>query len=157
MSSVIFRLSEATLGVVLITETSLALLQLPTCVGWVGVEMTRTTFLAAAAAICSIIVVAAGATFRNALSNTPQASAENDFEERWISIKKSDRLPLAFAAGNALPELAPPVAPPPGQLPLATKDDLRQAAEEHQRRRDICRHGRTYFTIAHHQYWRCRA
>jgi hypothetical protein len=42
------------------------------------------------------------------------------------------------------------------QLSLATEDDIRQAEAEHHRHRNICPHGRTYLTIEHHQYWRCK-
>jgi hypothetical protein len=59
---------------------------------------------------------------------------------------------VALAAAEAPP---PPVEAPLEQLPLATEDDLRQAEAEHHRHRDICPRGRTYFTIEHHQYWRC--
>ena len=64
-------------------------------------------------------------------------------------------VPTPFAAA-AQSDAAPPVATPLETLPLATEDDIRQAEEEHHRHRDICPHGRTYFTINHHQYWRCR-
>jgi hypothetical protein len=121
--------------------------------------MKGTKILAAAMVGC-IVAIAAGATFRNANGVVPQPSAGSDFNERWISIK-SDRLPSAmqppFMVATAQPpEVAPPVAPPPEQLPQATEDDLRQAEEEHHRHRDVCPHGRTYFTIEHHQYWRCK-
>ena len=122
--------------------------------------MTRRRILAAAAAVWSTILIAAGATFREAHSVAPQPSAENDFDERWISIGKGDRLPAPaptpFAVTAARSEVVPPLALPPEWLPLATEDDVRQAAAEHQRHTDICRHGRTYFTIQHHQYWRCK-
>jgi hypothetical protein len=129
----------------------------------------------AAAVIFSIIPIAVGAAFRDArsvvppqlsaeapqpLAEAPQPSAELNFDERWIPIAKGNRLPLPkptpFAVAAAQPEVAPPVAPPPGQLPLATDDDIKQAEAEHRRPGDICRRGRTYFTIQHHQYWRCR-
>jgi hypothetical protein len=111
----------------------------------------------AAATVGFLILIAAGAAFRDAYSYAPQPSARSDFDERWIPIK-SDRLPsstpapVALAAAEAPP---PPVEAPLEQLPLATEDDLRQAEAEHHRHRDICPRGRTYFTIEHHQYWRC--
>ena len=118
--------------------------------------MTRTKILAAAAAGLPIILFAAGTTFRDARHDAPQPSTESDFDERWISIKKSDRLPLPFEVAAAQSDVAPPVAVPPQQLSLATEDDIRQAEAEHHRHRNICPHGRTYFTIEHHQYWRCK-
>lgn len=128
--------------------------------------MTKTRILAAAV-VFSIVPIAVGAAFREAYSVAPQPSsaeapqppAEANFDERWISIEKGDRLPLLapapFSVATAQPEVVPSVASPPEQLPLATEDDLRQAEAEHHRQRDICRRGRTYFTIQHHQYWRC--
>jgi hypothetical protein len=122
--------------------------------------MTRTKILAAAAAVGPIIMIAAGTTFRDARYDAPQPSTESDFDERWISIKKGDRLPLPapmpFEVATAQSDVAPPVAVPPQQLSLATEDDIRQAEAEHHRHRNICPHGRTYFTIEHHQYWRCK-
>ena len=135
--------------------------------------MTRKKILTAAADWL-IILIAAGATFREALpvapqpsvaapqpsAAAPQPSAEIDFDERWISIEKGDRLPLLtptpYAVAAAQSEVTPPVASPPEQLPLATEDDIKQAEAEHHRHSDICRHGRTYFTIQHHEYWRCK-
>jgi hypothetical protein len=135
--------------------------------------MTRKKILTAAA-VWLIILIAAGATFREALpvapqpsvaapqpsAAAPQPSAEIDFDERWISIEKGDRLPLLtptpYAVAAAQSEVTPPVASPPEQLPLATEDDIKQAEAEHHRHSDICRHGRTYFTIQHHEYWRCK-
>jgi hypothetical protein len=120
--------------------------------------MTGTKILAAAA-VWSIIPIAAGAALRDARYDVPQPSSESDFDQRWISIK-SDRLPLPvptpFAAAAAQSDAAPPVTAPPETLPLATEDDIRQAEEEHHRHRDICPRGRTYFTVEHHQYWRCK-
>ena|SRR6516165_139526 len=122
--------------------------------------MTRTRTLAAAAAVWSTILIAAGATFRDAPHNSPQVTAQNDFDERWLPIKKGDRLsvpaPTPLAVTAAQSEVVPPLALPPEWLPLATEDDVRQAEAEHHRHSDICRHGRTYFTIQHHQYWRCK-
>ena len=122
--------------------------------------MTRTKILAAAAAVCSTILVAAGATFRDTRHHAPQPGTESDFDERWILIKKGDRLPLPATTpsqvSNARSADVSPVASPPEQLPPATEDDIRQADEEHHRHRDICPHGRTYFTVEHHQYWRCK-
>ena len=105
-------------------------------------------------------MIAAGATFRDARHDAPQPAIESDFDGRWISIKKGDRLPLSaptpFAETIARSAEPQPVAAPPQQLPLATEDDIRQAEAEHHRHRDICPHGRTYFTKEHHQYWRCK-
>ena len=125
--------------------------------------------IVAAAVVFSIIPIAVGAAFRGVhaiapepATAAPQPSAGIDFEERWISIAKGDRLPLRtptpapVAVAAAQPEAVPAVASLSEQLPLATEDDLRQADAEHHRHADICRRGRTYFTIQHHQYWRCR-
>jgi hypothetical protein len=146
----------------------------PTKVGWVGVEMRTRKILAAAAAVCSILLVAASASFRQAPHESPQTAAqntqdhisnddfsENDFTTRWTSRGKGDRLPLSaslpLAAANAQPEASPPVASKPEQpLQLATDDDLKQAEEEHHRHRDICSRGRTWFNIGNHRYWRCK-
>jgi hypothetical protein len=65
-------------------------------------------------------------------------------------------VPTPFATAAEQSDAAPPVTAPPETLPLATEDDIRQAEEEHHRHREICPHGRTYFTIEHHQYWRCK-
>jgi hypothetical protein len=119
--------------------------------------MTGTKILAAAT-VGFLILIAAGATFRDAYHDVPQPSTGSDFDERWIPIK-SDRLPSStpapFAVAEAESVPPQPVAAPLEQLPLATEDDMRQAEAEHHRHRDICPHGRTYFTIEHHQYWRC--
>ena len=64
-------------------------------------------------------------------------------------------VPTPFAAATQS-DAAPPVTAPPETLPLATEDDIRQAEEEHHRHRNICPYGRTYFTMNHRQYWRCR-
>jgi hypothetical protein len=121
--------------------------------------MTRTKILAAAVAVSSIILIAAGAALRDVRHDVPQPSNESDFDQRWVSIK-GDRLPLPVptpvAVAAAQSAVAPPVTAPPETLPPATEDDIRQAEEEHHRHRDICPHGRTYFTIEHHQYWRCK-
>ena len=121
--------------------------------------MTRTKTLAAAAAVLSITLIAAGATFRDRHPVALQPSTETDFDERWISTRKGDRLsvvaPMPLAAAAAQAEVAPPVASTL-QLPRATEDDIRQAEAEHHRHRDICPHGRTYFTIERHRYWRCK-
>jgi hypothetical protein len=121
--------------------------------------MTRTKILAAAAAVWPIMLIAAGTTFRDARYDAPRPNTESDFDERWISIKKGDRLPLpapTLAVATEQSDVAPPAAVPPQQLPLATEDDIGQAEAEHHRHRNICPHGRTYFTIEHHQYWRCK-
>src|ERR1700751_2737535 len=119
--------------------------------------MTGTKILAAAT-VGFLIRIAAGATYREAYHDAPQPSTGSDVDERWIPVK-SDRLPLGAAAPFAVAEAEsvppPPVAAPLEQLPLATDDDMRQAEAEHHRHRDICPHGRSYFTIEHHQYWRC--
>jgi hypothetical protein len=122
--------------------------------------MTRRKILAAAAAaVWSTILVAAGVTLRDTQHDSLQPGTESDFDDRWISIKGS-RLPLPaptpFVVTNTPPGDASSVATPPQQLPLATEDDLRQAEAEHHRHRSICPHGRTFFTIEHHQYWRCK-
>jgi hypothetical protein len=124
--------------------------------------MTRTKIIAATAAVWSIILVAVGATFRDAHPEAVrpiamQPSVEADSGEP--SMKKGDRLPWSAPmplATVAQPEVAPPAASQPDQLPPATEDDIRQAEAEHHRHRDICPHGRTYFTIERHQYWRCK-
>jgi len=121
--------------------------------------MTRIKILAASAAISFPALIAAGATFRNPhYYDAPQLSIASDFDDRPTSTRKGDRLPLAppppLAMASA--ESVQLVAPSPEQLPLATEDDLRQAEAEHQRHRDICPRGRTYFTVEHHQYWRCK-
>ena len=77
-----------------------------------------------------------------------------------MSAGKGDRLPvsasLPLAAADAQSNVPSPVAPPQPELKLATEDDLRQAEEEHRRHRDICARGRTWFSIGHHRYWRCK-
>jgi hypothetical protein len=105
----------------------------------------------------SVVLIAAGLAFRDARRDAPPPSTKSDVDERVTSVNKSDRLPLPrqISAANAQPDLVQPVAAPPEQLPLATEDDIRQAEAERHRHRDICPHGRTYFTIEHHQYWRC--
>jgi hypothetical protein len=133
---------------------------------------TRTFIVAAAAAVCSVILVAASASFRNARHESPQTSAqntqdhfskddftENDFATRWTSRGKGDRLPLSgsLPLAAAAPVAPTPVEPKPEPQPqLATEDDLRQADEEHHRHRDICPRGRTWFTMNNHRYWRCK-
>jgi hypothetical protein len=113
--------------------------------------------LLATCLVGSVVLIAAGLAFRGARRDAPPPSAKSDVDERVTSINKSDRLPLPrqISAANAQPDLVQPVAAPPEQLPLATEDDIRQAEAERHRHRDICPHGRTYFTIEHHQYWRC--
>ena len=149
--------------------------------------MTRTRILVAAAtvAVCSILLVAASASFRGARHESPPMVAQdhqehtqksvsqdelsqNDFATRWTSRGKGDRLPLSaslplsaplpLAAAEAQPDApVPPVAAKPEQpLQLATDDDLKQAQEEHHRHRDICARGRTWFTMNNHRYWRCK-
>jgi hypothetical protein len=85
---------------------------------------------------------------RNLPRCTPQFTAsdhQDDFDERWLPIKKGDRLPTPFAVTAAQSEVVPPLALLREWLPLATEDDIRQAEAEHHRHRDIYRHGRTYF------------
>jgi hypothetical protein len=112
------------------------------------------------------VLIAAGATFRDADRHTPVASIKSDFDDRGTALKKGDRLSLpALAPSPMAPpqaddaplpvEAASAVEAPHQQLPLATDDDIRQARGEHQRHRDICPHGRRYYTIEHHRYWRC--
>ena len=118
--------------------------------------MTRTTIFAATAVVSSIVLVAAGATFRNARPGVVLPPVEDDSSG---PMKKGDRLPWSLPmplATAAQPDPAPPVASLPEQLPLATEDDMRQAEAEHHRHRDLCPRGRTYFTIERHQYWRCK-
>jgi hypothetical protein len=107
----------------------------------------------------SIVLIAAGATFHDIRHDAPPPSTESDFDERWISIQKGDRLalptPTPLPAATVQSEVTPPVAAPHQQLPIATEDDIRQAEAEHHRHGDICPHGRTFFFIGHHQYWRC--
>jgi hypothetical protein len=143
---------------------------------------TRIFIVAAVAAVCSIILVAASASFRNARHESPQPAAQdtqdptqahfskddlgkNDFATRWVSRGKGDRLPLSasspLAVANAQGEAAAPAASKPEnkpeqQLEVATEDDLRQAEEEHHRHHDICARGRTWFTMNQHRYWRCK-
>jgi len=123
--------------------------------------MTRAKILAAAAAVWfTTLMIAAGATFRDTRHDAPPPSTESNFDGRLISTKKGDRLPLPARTQFALMEVQSanpsPVSASPKQLPLATEDDIRQAEAEHHRHRDICPHGRTYFTKEHHQYWRCK-
>jgi hypothetical protein len=117
--------------------------------------MTSAKILAAAAAVWSTtLMIAAGDTRHDA----PPPSTESNFDGRLISTKKGDRLPLPARTQYADVRSANPssVSAPPEQLPLATEDDIRQAEAEHHRHRDVCPHGRTYFTKEHHQYWRCK-
>jgi|tagenome__1003787_1003787.scaffolds.fasta_scaffold20937752_2 hypothetical protein len=106
------------------------------------------------------VLIAAGATFRDTHRYIPVANAKSDFNDRGTALKKGDRLlmraqvPSQIAPPQAN-DAAPPVEAPHQQLPLATEDDIRQAKGEHQRHRDICPHGRRYYTIEHHRYWRC--
>jgi hypothetical protein len=123
--------------------------------------MTSAKILAAATAVWSTtLMIAAGATFRDTRHDAPPPSIESNFDGRFISTKKGDRLPLPartqFALMNVQSANASSVSALPEQLPLATEDDIRQAEAEHHRHRDICPHGRTYFTKEHHQYWRCK-
>ena len=131
--------------------------------------MTKARILAVAV-VFSIVPIAVGAAFRGVhpvapepATQAPPPSAEIDFDERWIPVAKGDRLPsptptptpTPFAVAAVPSEVAPPVASPPEQLPLATEDDMAQAEAEHHHHSDICRHGRTFFTLHHHQHWRC--
>jgi hypothetical protein len=68
------------------------------------------------------------------------------------------QLPIAPPQADDAPppvEAASVVEAPRQQLSLATEDDIRQAKGERQRHRDICPHGRRYYTIERHRYWRC--
>ena len=122
-----------------------------------GREMTRTRILAAAAVVLSVVLVAGRATFRDSRFDAPRSPVDDDLDEP--AIKKGDRLPLhastPFPVVSTQSETTP--AAPREQLAPATEDDLRQAeAEHHHHHRDVCPKGRTYFTIDHHQYWRCK-
>jgi hypothetical protein len=122
-----------------------------------GGHEPRLWFILATCLVGSIVLITAGVAFRHARHDGPLPSNLSDFDERWISVNKGDRLrlPTQIQAATAQSEQPQPSAPPREQLPLATDDDIRQAEAEHHRHRDICPHGRTYFTIEHHQYWRC--
>jgi hypothetical protein len=113
--------------------------------------------LLATCLVGSIVLITAGVTFRDVRHDAPLPSNLSDFDERWISVNKGDRLrlPTQIPAATAQSEQSQPIAAPREQLPLATDDDIRQAEAEHHRHRDICPRGRTYFTIEHHQYWLC--
>jgi hypothetical protein len=124
--------------------------------GWVGGAMTRAKTFAATAVVWSIILVAAGATFRDARPGVAKSPEDNTGEPL---MKKSDRLPLSGPTPLATvlqPEVTRLLIPQPQQLKLATEDDIRQAEAEHHRHRAICPHGRTFFTVEHHQRWRCK-
>jgi hypothetical protein len=122
--------------------------------------MTRVQILAAAAVVLSVIMVAKGASFLHANSDTRQPSnvmaapTESDFDTP--AGKKGDRLPMLELPAVSTPSKLAPAPDPPQEIQAATEDDLRQAEEEHHRKRDICPRGRSYFTIDHHQYWRCK-
>ena len=122
--------------------------------------MTRAQILAAAAVILSIIVIIEGVGLLHAMSDVRPAptvaSAEVASGDR--AARKGDRLPVfTIPVDVPQPEAAPSPEPAPSpQLQAATEDDLRQAAEEHHRHRDICRNGRTYFMQNNHRYWRCK-
>jgi hypothetical protein len=122
--------------------------------------MTRAQILGAAALVSTIILIAGGAAIRGAhpdaqLSpNVQQSIAEVDFEPP-VTTRKSDRIPMP-APPVMQPEPNPAVSSPPRQLQAATEDDIRQAEDEHHRHRQICSRGKTYFTMNHHQYWRCK-
>lgn len=118
--------------------------------------MMRTKTFAATAAVWSIILVAAGATFRDTRPDAAKPLVDDDTGAPLM--KKGDRLPLLAPvpmATAAQPEVTL-LASQPQQLPLATEDDIRQAEAEHHPHREICPHGRSYFTVEHHQYWRCK-
>jgi hypothetical protein len=106
----------------------------------------------------SVVLIVAGMMLHDARHDALLPSTMNDADERATSINKSDRLPLPtlIPVATPQPDGVQTVAAPPEQLPLATEDDIRQAEAEHHRHRDICPRGRTYFTIEHHQYWRCK-
>jgi len=107
--------------------------------------------------VLSVVLVAGRATFRDSHFDAPQSQVDDDLDEP--AIKKGDRLPLhaptPFPVVSTQSETTP--AAPREHLPPATEDDLRQAeAEHHHHHRDLCPKGRTYFTIDHHQYLRCK-
>jgi hypothetical protein len=119
--------------------------------------MTRTKTFAAIAAVWLIILVAAGATFRDTRPDASKPLVKDDTGEPMM--KKGDRLPLLTPVPltpAVQAEMTPPLASQPQQFRLATEDDIRQAEAEHHRHREICPHGRAYFTVEHHQYWRCK-
>ena len=127
--------------------------------------MTRVQILAAAAVVLSVIVIAREASLLHASSDTRQSSsvatapAESDFDSPDFDRpagKKGDRLPALELPAVSTPSKLASVPEPPQEIQAATEDDLRQADEEHRRKRDICPRGRSYFTIDHHQYWRCK-
>jgi hypothetical protein len=88
--------------------------------------MTRTIIFTATAAVWSIILVAAGATFYGARPDAVRPEIEDDSGE---PLKKGDRLPWSAPGPLATTtQLTPPVASLlPEQLPLATEDDIWQA------------------------------
>jgi len=117
----------------------------------------RNVLAAIVAAVCSIGMIAAGASFRNAQPNAMPQSTDHEIDDRPISTRKGDRLPMAAPMQPAVTTAQSEVTTsPPEQLPPATEGDLRQAEEEHHRHRDMCPHGRTWFTIDRHRYWRCK-
>jgi hypothetical protein len=78
----------------------------------------------------------------------PSAAATPDpvVDEPQRSTPKADRLPL-FVPG--IDTIQPETA--------AVAEEPRQpAARVQHERRDVCQHGRRYFRIAGHRYWRCR-
>jgi hypothetical protein len=121
--------------------------------------MTMVQILAAAAGASVVILVAKGALFLHASSdprpsfNVTTALAEID-SDGPVS-RKGDRLPVLALPVSTVSGPAPAFEAPQ-EIQAATKDDLRQADEERHRKRDICPRGRSYFTMDHHQYWRCR-
>jgi len=72
----------------------------------------------------------------------PAAATAVVVDEPQHSTPKADRLPLFVPVVDK----AGPITAPPQRT-----EDRR----EH-RWRDICEHGRRYFRIGRHQYWRCR-
>jgi hypothetical protein len=122
--------------------------------------MKRAQILGAAALVSLVILIAGGAALRGAHPITPwslnlqQSTTTVDFEPP-VTTRKADRLPMP-ASPVVQPESSPPVSFPPQQPQAATEDDIRQAEEEHHRHREICARGKTYFTMNHHQFWRCK-
>ena|SRR5581483_11039357 len=122
--------------------------------------MTRVQILAAAAVVLLVGMIAVGASLLHAPSDARQtsevATSPVEADSDIPASKKGDRLPvLALPTAPKQSEPAP-AAEPQEQLQAATDEDLRQADAERRRKRDVCPKGRTWFTIDHHQYWRCK-
>jgi hypothetical protein len=92
------------------------------------------------------------------------APAGPAFEERWTPAAASVAL-VAAASDNAWQQLqaaapspAPPATAPQEVLPKATAMDIAQYRAELRRKHDdsLCEHGRRYYHVGQHEYWRCR-